>query len=828
MTDNEDRLLDYLKRVTADLRQTQRRLREVEAAGSEQIAVVGMACRYPGGVRSPEDLWRLVAEGRDAVSGFPTDRGWDLDGLFDPDPDAAGRTYVMHGGFLDRLGDFDADFFGISPREATAMAPQQRLLLEVGWEALEHAGIDPTSLAGSRTGVFAGCNQLDYCWNVPEIPSGYEGYMTTGSAAAVVSGRLAYALGLEGPAVTIDTACSSSLVALHLAAQSLRSGESSLVLAGGVAVMATPIEFIGFSEQRGLAPDGRCKAFSDSADGMGLAEGVGVLVLERLSDAYRNGHRVLAVIRGSAVNQDGASNGLTAPNSPSQQRVIREALANARLSAVDVDAVEAHGTGTTLGDPIEVQALMATYGRHRSADRPLWIGSVKSNFGHAQAAAGVAGVIKMIMALRHGVLPPTLNVTVPSSAVDWSAGAVSLLAEPVAWPGGDGGRARRAGVSSFGISGTNAHVIVEEPPVAPVRAEGGSEVDGGSGSRLSAIRGPVPLLLSARSERGLRAQAARLLDHPAVEAPPVDLGFSLLTTRAALPYRTVVVGRESGELCQGLAAFARAVPCSDVVSGVVRGDGRVVFVFPGQGSQWVGMASGLLDASPVFASSIAACEVALSRHVDWSLSDVLRAGPEVGWFDRVDVVQPVLWAVMVSLAELWRALGVVPAAVVGHSQGEIAAAYVAGALSLEDSARVVALRSKAIVALSGRGGMVSLAVPVAEAEALIEPYGGRVSVAALNGPASTVVSGDAEALSDLLAECEAAGVRARRIDVDYASHSVHVEEIEAELASVLAGITPGPSAVPFYSTLTGGLIDTATLDAGYWYRNLRERVQFEP
>ncbi|HEY0700400.1 MAG TPA: type I polyketide synthase, partial [Micromonospora sp.] len=829
MANNEEKLLDYLKRVTADLRQTQRRLREVEAAGGEPIAVVGMACRYPGDVRSPEDLWRLVAEGREAISEFPADRGWDLDGLFDPDPDRAGHTYTTHGGFLDRLGDFDAAFFGISPREATAMAPQQRLLLEVSWEALEHAGIDPTSLAGSRTGTFMGCNQLDYCWNVPEIPAGYEGYLTTGSAASVVSGRVAYALGLEGPAVTVDTACSSSLVALHLAGQSLRSRETSLVLAGGVAVMATPAEFVGFSEQRGLAPDGRCKPFSDDADGMSLSEGVGVLVLERLVDARRNGHRVLAVLSGSAVNSDGASNGLTAPNGPSQQRVIREALANARLTVADVDAVEAHGTGTTLGDPIEAQALMATYGRDRPADRPLRIGSIKSNVGHAQAAAGVAGVIKMIMALRHRVLPPTLNVTKPSTAVDWSAGTVSLLTEAVAWP--RGGRPRRAGVSSFGISGTNAHVIVEEAPEAEPEPERSLTPE--------AVAGPVPWLLSARSDQALRAQAARLRDHvetahgpygddAGAPASPVDVGHSLLTGRAALPHRTVVLGRDGDALRQGVAAVADGRPAPNVVSGAVLGDGRVVFVFPGQGSQWAGMAVELLDSSPVFAARVGECAAALAPHVDWSLTDVLRGVDGVPGLDRVDVVQPVLWAVMVSLAAVWRSFGVEPAAVVGHSQGEIAAACVAGALSTEDAARVVALRSRALLAISGRGGMVSVPLPADEVRARVAAYDGRVSVAALNGPAATVVSGDVDALDHLLAACEADGVRARRIDVDYASHSVHVEAIEDELARVLAGITPRPSEVPFYSTLVGEPVDTMTLDAGYWYRNLRNPVRFAP
>ncbi|MEV8442846.1 type I polyketide synthase [Actinosynnema sp. NPDC051121] len=774
------------------------------AATDEPIAIVAMACRYPGGVRDPEQLWELVRSGTDAIGAFPTDRGWDLSGGFDPTGERSGTFSTREGGFLHDAAEFDAELFGISPREALAMDPQQRLLLETAWEALERAGIPAERVRGSRTGVFAGVMYSDYAGRLTEVPQDVEGHLGTGNSGSVASGRIAYALGLEGPAITVDTACSSSLVALHLAAQALRSGECDLALAGGVTVMSTPGLFVEFSRQRGLAPDGRCKAFSSSADGTGFAEGVGVLLVEKLSDARRNGHPVLAVMRGSAVNQDGASNGLTAPNGPSQERVIRQALANAGLRPSDVDAVEAHGTGTTLGDPIEAQALLATYGQDRST--PLLLGSVKSNIGHTQAAAGVAGVIKMVQALRHGVLPKTLHADEPSTHVDWDAGAVDLITEPVPWP--KAGRPRRAGVSSFGVSGTNAHVILEEV-AEPAVAE-----------RPGQVAGPLPWALSARSDAALRARAENLLtalDGDLADVPDLDVAHSLATSRAALPVRAVVVGRD------GLRALADGAEHPALVRGTVSDTGRVVFVFPGQGSQWVGMARDLADRLPVFAERLNECAAALAPFCDWSLRDALA---DRAALDRVDVVQPVLFAVMVSLAALWRSWGVEPAAVVGHSQGEIAAACVSGALSLEDAARVVALRSQVLRRLAGRGGMVSVAASEADVRARIEPFGERISVAAVNGPLTTVVSGEPGALDELVASCEAEGVRAKRIAVDYASHSAQVEELREELAEVLAPIRPRVGAVPLYSTLTGQVEDGSGLDADYWFRNLRSTVGF--
>ncbi|MEU3491855.1 type I polyketide synthase, partial [Streptomyces massasporeus] len=702
---------------------------------------------------------------------------------------------------------------------------QQRLLLETSWEAFERAGVDPRSTRGGRTGVFVGTNGQDYASLFIGSTEAAEGYLATGTSASVISGRLSYAFGLEGPAVTVDTACSSSLVALHLAAQSLRQGECDLALAGGATVMSTPTAFIEFSRQRGLASDGRVKAFAGAADGTGWGEGVGVLVLERLSDAERHGHQVLAVLRGSAVNQDGASNGLTAPNGPAQQRVIREALHSAGLTLSDVDAVEAHGTGTKLGDPIEAQALLATYGQGRDPDRPLWLGSVKSNIGHTQAAAGVAGVIKMVEAMRHGVLPRTLHVDEPTPHVDWDEGAVELLTEEREWPRPED-RPRRAGVSSFGVSGTNAHVILEQAPEQRSEGDEVTEVTEPTQLRAEAAPAPdpVPWVVSGKSVEALRAQAARLLTELPGEPSLTDVGFSLASTRAHLPHRAVVVGDTRAGLLDALSAVAEGRGAAGVVGGVAGEPGRVAFVFPGQGSQWQGMAVELLGCSPVFAARMAECGEALSAFTDWSLDDALHGRVDVG---RVDVVQPLLFAVMVSLAAVWEDWGVRPSAVIGHSQGEIAAACVAGALSLRDAARVVALRSRSIVALAGHGGMVSVPLPVERVREDLADYEGRVSVAAVNGPASVVVSGDVEGLDELLTRWTGSGVRARRIAVDYASHSAHVEELRDELLQVLSPIEPRAGRVPVYSTVTGVAEDGSGFDAAYWFTNLRRTVEFE-
>ena len=802
---NEEKLLAYLRRATADLQETRSRLRDAEHRAHEPVAIVGMSCRFPGGVTTPGQLWELVAGGRDVIGGFPADRGWDLEHL-------RGASDTQSGGFLHDAAGFEPSFFGISPREAVAMDPQQRLLLETSWEAIESARIDPTSLRGTSTGVFAGVIYHDYAARLRRVPDDVAGYVGNGSDGAVATGRVSYVLGLEGPAISVDTACSSSLIAMHWAVQSLRRGECSMALAGGVTVMAAPNSFVELSRQGALSPDGRCKAFGASANGTGWAEGVGMLLLERLSDAQRNGHRVLAVIRGSASNQDGTSSGLTAPNGPAQQRVIRQALADAGLTAADVDVVEAHGTGTALGDPIEAQALLATYGAERDGREPLWLGSVKSNIGHTQAAAGVAGVIKMVLAMRAGLLPATLHADPPSSHVDWALGGVRLLTGQRPWP--QTGAPRRAAVSSFGISGTNAHLILEQAPVA--------ETEPAARPAVTA----VPWVLSARSAPALAAQAAVLAEHVG-DQPPQDVGYSLAATRAELEHRAVVVGSGQDELFAGLDALAGDGVARNLVRGVAGGDRRVVFVFPGQGSQWQGMAVALLAESPVFAEWLTRCADALAPYVDWKLDDVLHGVPGAPGLDRVDVVQPVLWAVMVALAELWRSYGVEPEAVVGHSQGEIAAACVAGAITLADGARIVALRSQAVRrTLAGNGGMMVVPLPADQVRELLLPLDGEISVAALNGPATVVVSGGTAALERFAAQLRADHVAARMVNVDYAAHSAQVESMREEILSDLAAVRPGTGQVPFHSTVTGQRVDGTGLDAEYWYANLRQPVCF--
>ncbi|WP_434064558.1 type I polyketide synthase [Streptomyces malaysiensis] len=814
---------EYLKRVLADARRSQKRIRELEAEKSEPIAIVAMACRLPGGVSSPEQLWDLVEHGRDGITGFPVNRGWDLANLFHPDPDHRGTSYVREGGFLHDAGEFDAAFFGISPREAVTMDPQQRIMLELSWEAFERAGIDPTAWRGKDVGVFSGFAGSDYGSGLPELPEALESYLMTSDAGSVLSGRISYTLGFEGPAVTVDTACSASLVALHLAARALRAGDCSMALAGGVTVLGTPRAFIGFSRQRGLAADARCKAFAAAADGTGFSEGAGVLLLERLSDAERNGHRVLAVVRGSAVNQDGASNGLTAPNGPSQQRVIRQALANAHLTPSEVDAVEAHGTGTALGDPIEAQALLATYGQGRPEDRPLWLGSLKSNIGHTQGAAGVAGVIKMVLALRYGVLPRTLHVDEPSPQVDWSSGAVELLTEQRVWPEVD--RPRRAGVSGFGVSGTNAHVILEQAPEAAGEAAPVVEAPGGV-----VPGGVVPLVVSGRGEAALRAQARRMLDfaeaHP--EVGVAELGAALGCGRAGLSDRGVVVAGGREELLVGLGGLVRGE--GGVGVGVVSGSvvrGRLGVLFAGQGCQRVGMGRGLYEVFPVFRDAFdTVCEV-LDRElgvggVVGSVREVVFGGG--GLLERTVFVQAGLFAVEVGLFRLVESWGVVVDVVGGHSVGEVTAAYVAGVLSLEDAAVLVAARGRLMEALPEGGAMVAVAAGEEVVRSLLVS---GVDIAAVNGPAAVVLSGDEGPVLRVAGELSDQGCRTRRLAVSHAFHSGRMEPMLEEFREAIADLSFSAPVIPLVSNVTGRLADAETVcSPEYWVEHVRSAVRF--
>jgi acyl transferase domain-containing protein len=798
---DDGKLRQYLRRAIAEGRDARMRVRELEDQAREPIAVVGMAFRLPG-AQSPQELWRLLDDGRDVISAFPTGRGWDT---------AGESTYTAWGGFLDDIAGFDSAFFGISPREALAMDPQQRLLLETSWQAVESARIDPSSLQGSQTGAFFGVMYSDYPARLGTVPPELRGYVGNGNAGGVASGRVAYTLGLEGPTTTVDTACSSSAVALHLACQALRHGECTLALAGGVTVMSTPEIFVEFGKQGGLAADGRCKSFAASADGTGLGEGIGVLVVERLSDARRNGHPVLALVRGSAMNHDGASSGLTVPNGQAQQRVIEAALAAASLSTSDIDVVEAHGTGTRLGDPIEARALLATYGAQRDPQRPLWIGSVKSNIGHTQAAAGVAGVIKMILAMQHGVIPKTLHVDEPTSHVDWSA-SMRLAVERTPWP--DTGRPRRAGISSFGASGTNTHVILEQAPPHDEHPRGdpGETV--------------LPWVISAASETALRAQAEQLLGDT-TEFSQADVAYSLATTRAALVQRAAVVARDSADARQALTALSRGESAPGLLRGVA-GAGRLAFLFTGQGSQRVGMGQELYTTSGVFAEALDEVCALFDDHMAYPIRQVMSGSPETaGLLDETEYAQPAIFAVEVALYRLVSSWGLRPGFVAGHSIGEIAAAHVAGVFSLADAVRLVAARGRLMQALPADGAMIAVQATEDEVLPLLAGREGEAGIAAVNGPSAVVLSGVERTVADIAQQFVALGRKTRRLHVTRAFHSPQVDGMLAEFRAVAESLTFRPARIALVSTVTGQMATGAEIGTpGYWVRHARQPTRF--
>nr|CAD19091.1 StiG protein [Stigmatella aurantiaca Sg a15] len=817
--------LSPLQQALLALREMRAKLDASERARTEPIAVVGMGCRVPGGASNAELLWALLRDGVDAISEVPADR-WDLKDYYDPDPDAVGKMYTRHGGFVDAIDRFDAQFFGIAPKEASRMDPQQRLLLEVTWEALEHAGIAVDRLTGSSTGVFVGLCNNDYSFLHMRSGAGDapDTYSATGSALSIASGRISYLLGLQGPCMTVDTACSASLLTVHLACQSLRQRECNLALAGGVNAILLPEGTVSGCQLRALAPDGRCKTFDAAANGYVRSEGCGMVVLKRLSDALADGDDILAVIRGSAVNQDGRSGGLTAPNGPAQEDVIRKALARAGVEPKQVGYVEAHGTGTSLGDPIEVRALGAVLGAGRSKEQPLLLGSIKTNVGHLEGAAGIAGLLKVVLMLKHGEIPPHLHLSRPNPYISWDELPLAIPARRIPWAPIDGRRI--AGVSSFGLSGTNVHVVLEAAPPRTAATSGPAAPR--SESDLFHL-----LPLSARTKGALESLAKEYLGLLSQEAPAAapllqDVCRSASVRRSHHEHRLAVVGKTHAELSEQLQNFLRGETLAGLSTGyTVPGERRkVVFIFPGQGSQWVGMGRKLLAQEPVFRAAIERCDEEMRTHLNGSLLEALRDGSAALPLDRIDVLQPALFAFEVALAALWRSWGIEPDAVIGHSMGEVAAAHVAGILSLPDAVRIICQRSKLLRRVSGQGAMAVVALSMEAVRRELAGYEDRLAVAVSNSPASTVISGDPTVLRELLGRFKERDIFCREVKVDVASHSPQMDPLRGELLQALTGISARPASVPFYSTVKDRLVEGSELDVAYWADNLREPVLF--
>jgi len=812
--------LSPLKQALLAVEEMSSKLAQVERKQTEPIAIIGMGCRFPGGANNPELFWQLLQHGVDAMQEVPSQR-WDIDAYYDPNPDTPGKMYTRQGGFLDvGVDEFDAEFFGLAPREVMSMDPQQRLLLEVSWEALEKAGIAPSKLIGSQTGVFIGINTSDYSQlHVnSEDNTQLNAYFFTGNTASVAAGRLSYILGLEGPSLALDTACSSSLVTVHLACQSLRAGECHLALAGGVNLMLLPEGPIILSRMRALAADGRCKTFDAAADGYGRGEGCAIVVLKRLSDAIAHGDNILALIRGSAVNHDGRSSGLTVPNGLAQQKLIRTALANAKVEPHLVSYVEAHGTGTALGDPIEVEALGSALASEHPHEQPLMIGSVKTNIGHLEAAAGVASLIKVVLAMQHKQIPPHLHLQNPNPSISWENLPVAIPTELTPWLTATGQR-RFAGVSSFGMSGTNAHVILEEAPVVE--------------PPVLEVERPMHLLtLSAKTEAALKDMAGRMISYLETD-PSTSLGdvcFTANTGRAHFAHRLAVVAEEPTQIVEKLTAFATGITSDRLLSGQVTRNSRakVAFLFTGQGSQYVDMGRHLYETQPTFQKALERCDKLLRPYLEKPLLSVLYPEAETtSPLDETAYTQPALFALEYALFELWRSWGITPEVVIGHSVGEYVAACVAGVFSLEDGLKLIAHRAQLMQALPPNGAMAAIFANEATVTAAIRPYAQKVSIAAINGANNIVISGEHKTVQTVVSALEAKGIESRRLNVSHAFHSPLMEPMLDAFEQIAVEVKYSSPKIRLVSNVTGKLVDaTEITQAKYWRRHIREAVKF--